>query len=66
MPHPLVMQLWFTRSQFRRGLAGVTVAEAHQPFLTMNSISWIVASHTVLPVVVATAAPLMGSAAVRV
>ncbi len=43
MPHPLVMQLRFTRSEFRRGLAGVTEAEARQRFLPMNSISWIVA-----------------------
>lgn len=43
MPYPLVRQLRFTRSEFRRGLAGVTEAEAGQRFPPMNSISWIVA-----------------------
>ena len=41
-PHYLVSQLRFTRSEFRRGLEGVTDAEALQRFGAMNSISWIV------------------------
>ena len=40
MPHPLVLQLRFTRSEFMRGLAGVTEEEASQRFLPMNCISW--------------------------
>ena len=40
MPHPLVTQLRFTRSEFRRALVGLTEAEARQRFLPMNCISW--------------------------
>ena len=40
MIHPLVAQLRFTRSEFRRGLVGLTEAEARQRFLPMNCISW--------------------------
>ncbi len=40
MLHPLVMQLRFTRSEFKRALEGVTEAEARQRFLPMNCISW--------------------------
>lgn len=40
MPHPLILQLRFTRSEFKRGLAGLTEAEARQRFLPLNSISW--------------------------
>jgi hypothetical protein len=40
MPHPLVQQLRFARSEFRRGLEGLTDAEARQRFLPMNCISW--------------------------
>ncbi len=40
MPHPLVAQLRFTRSEFRRALVGLTEAEARQRFLPMNCISW--------------------------
>lgn len=40
MVHPLVEQLRFARSEFRRGLAGVTDEEARRRFLPMNSISW--------------------------
>lgn len=40
MVHPLVLQLRFTRSEFRRGLAGVTDEEARRRFLPMNCISW--------------------------
>ncbi len=40
MPHPLVLQLRFTRSEFRRGLDGLTEADARKRFMPMNSISW--------------------------
>ena len=42
MPHPLVDQLRFTRSEFQRALAGVTDEEARRRFMPMNCISWIV------------------------
>ncbi len=42
MTHPLVLQLHFTRSEFKRGLESVTDAEAQQHFGTMNCISWII------------------------
>ena len=40
MVHPLVLQLRFTRSEFRRGLGGITDEEARRRFLPMNCISW--------------------------
>jgi hypothetical protein len=40
MPHPLVLQLRFTRSEFQRGLDGVSDADARQRLLPMNCISW--------------------------
>ena len=40
MPHPLVLQLGFTRSEFQRGLEGLTDEEARRRFLPMNCISW--------------------------
>jgi uncharacterized damage-inducible protein DinB len=40
MAHPLVDQLRFTRSEFMRGLHGVTVEEARQRFGPMNCIAW--------------------------
>ena len=40
MPHPLVLQLRFTRSEYRRGLAGLTEADAQTRVGAMNSISW--------------------------
>jgi len=40
MPHPLVLQLRFTRSEFLRGIKGITETEARQRFLPMNCISW--------------------------
>ena len=40
MPHPLVLQLRFTRSEFKRALEGLTDAEARQRFMPMNCISW--------------------------
>lgn len=41
--HPLITQLYFTRSEFRRALVGVTDEEACRRFEPMNCISWIVA-----------------------
>lgn len=41
MPHPLVDQFRFTRSEWRRGLNGVTDADAARHFGPMNSIGWI-------------------------
>lgn len=40
MIHPLVAQLRFTRSEFRRGLVGVTEDDAVQRFMPMNCLSW--------------------------
>jgi DinB superfamily len=40
MPHPLVLQLRFTRSEFRRALDGLTDEEAHRRIMPMNCISW--------------------------
>jgi uncharacterized damage-inducible protein DinB len=40
MPHPLVNQLRFTRSEFIRGIQGVTEEEACQRLMPMNCISW--------------------------
>jgi uncharacterized damage-inducible protein DinB len=42
MPHYLVTQLRFTRSEWLRGLAGVSPEEAARHFEPMNSISWLV------------------------
>jgi uncharacterized damage-inducible protein DinB len=39
-PHPLVLQLRFTRSEFQRGLAGLSEADAQTRVGPMNSISW--------------------------
>jgi uncharacterized damage-inducible protein DinB len=40
MAHPLVDQLRFTRSEFKRGLEGLADAEARRRFLPMNCISY--------------------------
>ena len=40
MTHPLINQLRFTRSEFKRGLIGITDAEAQQRFMPMNCLSW--------------------------
>lgn len=40
MPHPLVLQLRFTRSEFRRALAGLTDDDARRRIMPMNCISW--------------------------
>ena len=40
MVHPLVEQLRFARSEFRRGLLGVSEEEAQHRILPMNCLSW--------------------------
>ena len=40
MAHALVDQLRFARSEFRRGLEGVSDTEARERFAAMNCISW--------------------------
>lgn len=40
MPHPLVDQLRFARSEFRRGIEGVSDEDARRRLLPMNCISW--------------------------
>src|SRR3990172_3944525 len=40
MPHPSVEQLRCARSEFRRGLEGVSDEEARQRILPMNCMSW--------------------------
>jgi len=42
MPHPLVLQLRFTRSELLRALKDVSAEEAVKHFEPMNCISWIV------------------------
>lgn len=42
MSHPLVLQLRFARSEFVRGLDGVSDADARRRLMPMNCISWIV------------------------
>ncbi len=42
MTHPLVDQFHFTRSEWLRGLSGVTEEDAARHFGQMNCISWIV------------------------
>ena len=40
MPHPLVLQLRFTRSEFKRALQGLSDADARKRFKPMNCIAW--------------------------
>jgi uncharacterized damage-inducible protein DinB len=40
MPHPLVDQLRFVRSEFQRALAGLSEDDARKRLLPMNCISW--------------------------
>jgi hypothetical protein len=40
MPHPLVDQLRFTRSEFLRAIKGLSDADARKRILPMNCISW--------------------------
>ena len=42
MPHPLVAQLRFARSEFVRGLDGLTDDDAVKRLQPMNSISWMI------------------------
>lgn len=42
MIHPLVAQLVFTRSEWQRGLEGVSEVDAIKHLGPMNSISWLV------------------------
>jgi len=42
MPHPLVTQLRFARSEFARCLEGVSEEDARRRLMPMNSISWMV------------------------
>jgi len=42
MPHPLVDQVRFARSEFRRCLEGIGEEDAVRRLMPMNSISWIV------------------------
>jgi uncharacterized damage-inducible protein DinB len=42
MPHPLVVQLRFTRSEFKRAIAGVSEKDARKRVMPMNSISWTI------------------------
>lgn len=42
MTHPLVDQLRFARSEFRRGLEGLTEDDATRRLMPMNSISWMI------------------------
>jgi hypothetical protein len=43
MPHPLVEQLLFTRSEWRRALRGLPEEDGFKRIEPMNSIGWIVA-----------------------
>jgi hypothetical protein len=40
MAHPLVLQLRFTRNEFKRALKGLSDADARQRLMPMNCISW--------------------------
>ena len=40
MPHPLIDQLRFTRSEFIRAAKGVSDDDARQRFLPMNCLAW--------------------------
>ena len=41
-PHPLVTQMRFARSEFTRGLEGVSEADGVRRIMPMNSIGWMV------------------------
>ncbi|HXQ37274.1 MAG TPA: DinB family protein, partial [Anaerolineales bacterium] len=40
MPHPLVNQLRFTRSEFLRAVKGISDEDARKRLVPMNCISW--------------------------
>ena len=42
MPHPLVTQLRFTRSEFKRAISKISEVDARKRVMPMNSISWTV------------------------
>jgi uncharacterized damage-inducible protein DinB len=42
MTHPLVLQLRFTRSEFKRAIAGISDADARRRLMPMNCISWTI------------------------
>ena len=42
MAHPLVLQLRFTRSEFRRAVADISEEDARKRVMPMNCISWTV------------------------
>ncbi len=42
MAHPLVLQLRFTRSEFKRAISRLSEADARKRLMPMNSISWTV------------------------
>lgn len=42
MPHPMVLQLRFTRSEFARAWQGVGEEDAQRHFPPMNCISWLI------------------------
>lgn len=42
MTHPLVRSLYFSRSEFLRGLNGLTPEEGMHRFGSINSISWMI------------------------
>ena len=42
MTHPLVLQLRFTRSEFKRAIAGISDEDARRRLMPMNSISWTI------------------------
>jgi uncharacterized damage-inducible protein DinB len=42
VPHPLVLQLRFTRREFKRALEGLNDADARRRFMPMNCISWAI------------------------
>jgi uncharacterized damage-inducible protein DinB len=42
MPHPLVLQLRFTRSEFRRAASRLSEEDAQRRVMPMNSVSWTI------------------------
>jgi hypothetical protein len=42
MPHPLVLQLRFTRKEFQRALKGVSAEDGERRLEPMNTISWMI------------------------
>jgi len=42
MPHPLVTQLRFTRSEFKRAISKISEVDARKRVMPVNSISWTI------------------------